>query len=183
MKHQIILLMAGILFGCNLFAQQEPLTREEKDEKNAARTARVNNKNDYATFRRQILALKQYEAERQKIPALRKESKMPVKVVAVIDSNDNDVDGEGKTLTGYIRQDVGDNTTNMYELTYDRAQKKIVSIKRTQEALDADREQQDEQQDTQGPAKKTLKKKSKDDDGDDEPAEKPVKGKHKDDDD
>lgn len=184
MKNKISLLIAALLLTLTSFAQQEKMTREDKDEKNAARLARVNAKNDYANFRKQILALKQMDAERQKIPALRKTSKMPVKVLAVIDSNDNDA--ESKTLIGYIRQEVGDNSTNMYDIIYDRAQRTIVSVKRTQEAIDADRELQEDQVEKAEPktreVKKTIKKKTKDED-DDEPEEKPAKGKQKDKDD
>jgi len=181
MKNRFFLLSVVLLVSISSFAQREPLSREEKDEKNAERMARVNAKNDYANFRKAIMALKQFDAERQKIPALRKSSKMPVKVVAVIDSNENDA--ESKTLMGYIRQDVGDNSTNMYEITWDRLKKAIVSVRRTQEAIDADRDQQDEQPEKATPRsheKKVIKKKT--DDDDDEPEEKPVKGKHKDDD-
>ena len=185
MKNKILFLILGLVFSLHSFAQQEPMTREEKDAKNAERQARVNSKNDYANFKKQILGLKQYEAERQKIPLLRKTSKMPVKVVAIIDSTDND--GESKTLVGYIRQEVGDNTTNMYEITYDRSQKAIVSVKHTQEGIDADKELQEDMPEKVTPVKrepkKIIKPKSKDDDDDDEPEDKPVKGKHKDDDD
>ena len=179
MKNNSLLLVFCLFFSIATFAQQEPMTREEKDEKNAARMERINSKNDYALFRKQILGLKEYDAERQKIPALRKSSKMPVKVSAVIDSNDNDVEGESKNLIGYIRQDVGDNSTNMYELTYNRAQKKIISIKHTQEAIDADKEEMDEDDQKSPGAKKTIHKKSKDDD-DDPDDDKPTKGKQKD---
>src|SRR5947209_1508250 len=117
MKNKIISLITCLLLTLTSFAQKEKLTREEKDEKNAERAARVSSKNDYASFRKQIMALKQFDAEKQKIPALRKVSKMNVKVVAIIDSNDNDAGETSKTLIGYIRQDVGDNSTNMYEIT------------------------------------------------------------------
>ena len=185
MKNKILFLIPGLIFSLSTFAQQEPMTREEKNAKNAERQARVNSKNDYATFKKQILGLKQYETERQKIPLLRKTSKMAVKVVAIVDSTDND--GESKTLVGYIRQEVGDNTTNMYEITYDRSQKAIISVKHTQEGIDADKELQEDMPEKVHPEKRDPKKiirpNSKDNDDDDEPEDKPVKGKHKDDDD
>src|SRR4051812_23001409 len=72
----------SLLFVCLVtlsapsFAQQkEKMTREEKDEKNQARMSRINAKNDYVVFRRQILALKEYGDERRKIPALQKANK------------------------------------------------------------------------------------------------------------
>ncbi len=84
-------------------------------------------------------------------------------------------------LSGYIRQDVGDNTTNIYEVTFDRAQKKIVSIKRTAEADDMDKEEKTSDKKTGTP--KTIHKRAKgdeDDDGDEDDA--PSKKKEKDDD-
>ena len=78
-------------------------------------------------------------------------------------------------------------TTNMYEITYDRSQKAIVSVKHTQEGIDADKELQEDMPEKVTPVKrepkKIIKPKSKDDDDDDEPEDKPVKGKQKDDDD
>lgn len=100
------------------------MTREEKNEKNQARQERIDLKNDMVIFKKQILGLKEYALERKKIPDLQKTSKMAVKVTAVIDSESTENSAESKTLIGYIKQDVGDNTTNMYELTYDRAQKR-----------------------------------------------------------
>ena len=184
MKNKIAFFLVTLFISISCFAQKEPMTREEKDEKNAERAARVSAKNDYAIFRKQIMALRQFDVERQKIPALRKQSKMTVKVLAVIDSNENDAEGDSKTLQGYIRQDVGDNATNMYEILFDRVQKKIISVKHTQEAIDADNELQEDQGDKATPEKKephkAVKKKSKDDDDDDAPEAKPVKGKQKD---
>ncbi len=185
MKNKILFLIVGLFISLTSFAQPEKMTREEKDAKNAERQARVNSKNDYANFKKQLLALKQYETERQKIPLLRKTSKMPVKVVVVVDSTDNDA--ESKTLIGYICQVVGDNATNMYEITYDRSQKTIVTVKHTQEAIDADKELQEDMPEKVTPGKreprKIIKPKSKHDDDDNEPEDKPVKGRHKDDDD
>jgi hypothetical protein len=178
MKNKHLLLLLCILLSFSSFAQKEKMSREEKDEKNAARTARVNGKNDYATFRKKMLALKEYEAEKQKIPALRKSSKMNVKVVAVIDSTDNDMESPGKTLIGYIRQDVGENTTNMYEVTYDRAQKTITTVKHTPEAIEADRELSDEIHEKSGTKKPAVRKsKEDDDDAGDDDEDRPVKKK------
>ncbi len=165
------------------------MTREEKDEKNQARLERINNKNDIALFRRQIMALPEYAAERLKIPALQKSSKMAVKLSAVIDTDALESGTDVKMLNGYIRQDVGDNTTNLYDLVYDRTQRKIVSVKRTQEAMDADKEANDEKEEKETAKKghttvKKAVKKNKDDDEDDDPdEEKPSKTKHGDNDD
>lgn len=187
MKNKISFFLIFYLFlGITSFAQKDKLTREDKDEKNLARTERVNNKNDVALFRKQIMALKEYAMERQKIPALQKTSKMAVKVTAVIDTDATDNAADSKTLIGYIRQDVGDNTTNMYELIYDRAQKKIVSVTRTPEAAETDKEATEEKEDmttTKKTKAKKSNKKNQDEDEDNDPdEEKPSKKKDKDDD-
>ena len=154
------------------------MTREDKDEKNKARETRINTKNDYAIFRKQITALKEFSDEKKKVPRLQAENKMvPVKVVIAIDSVD---EGDtSKTLTGYIVQNIGDNATLLYDITYDRALKKIVSLKRTQEAIEADKAAKEEKEenvtDKKPGAKPAVHKKNKDDDDDDEPEEKPSK--------
>jgi len=183
-KISLLLIICSIVTTFS-FAQKEKMSREDKQDKNQARDARVTKKNDYALFHKQMLGLKEYADERKKIPALQKANKGPIKVVAVIDSNDNDEEGS-KTLMGYIRQDVGDNNTNMYECIYDRAAKKIISVKRTPEAADADKEAADDKEDMatekKPGAKKVTPKKSKDDD-DDDPDDKPAKTTHKEKDD
>jgi hypothetical protein len=177
-----MLLFVCVAMSISSLAQ---LSREDKQEKNDAREARMAKKNDYTVFRRQMLGLKEYAAEKKKIPALQKANKGVVKVTAFIDSNDND--DEAKTIIGYIRQDIGDNSTNMYEVIYDRGAKKITSVKRTPEAMDADKEAADDKEeaaaDKKSPAKKTTAKKSKDDDDDDPDDDKPAKNKKEKDDD
>ncbi len=194
MKNKHLLLFCCIVWSVASFGQgqKEKMTREEKNEKNQARQERIDLKNDMVIFKKQILGLKEYALERKKIPDLQKTSKMAVKVTAVIDSESTENSAESKTLIGYIKQDVGDNTTNMYELTYDRAQKKITSVKRTPEAIDADRELAEEKEEkASAKSEKTSIKKStagkkpvtkKDEDEDDEDAdeEKPSKSKRKD---
>jgi|GEM_PF-1110122 len=183
MNNRISLLLVCLLtLSSSSFAQQkEKMTREEKDEKNQAREARINNKNDYVIFRRQILALPEYLDERKKMPVLQKANKGVVKVTAVVDSLEDD--DNSKALTGAIRQDIGDNTMNVYELTFDRKTKKIVGIKRTQEAMDADKEaaaDKEEKTTTIKTKEKTVVKKKKDEDEDEDmDEEKPVKGKVK----
>ncbi|MCW3123904.1 MAG: hypothetical protein JWQ38_3396 [Flavipsychrobacter sp.] len=178
-----LIIVICLLCGISSFAQQkEKMTREEKDEKNAARMTRINNKNDYALFHKQILGLKEYLDERKKIPALQKANKAPVKVVGIVDSLEDD--DTRSVLTGLIRQDIGDNTVNIYELTFDRKVKKITGIKRTPEAIEADKEEaanKEEKITTVKTVEKVVvkKKKSDDDDDDDTDEEKPAKGKSK----
>ena len=186
MKNKTILLFI-LCLALNIasFAQKEKMTREEKDEKNQARTNRINSKNDYTIFHRQILGLKQYQDERKKIPYLQKANKgAVVKVVAVVDSLDEEEDSKSKNLQGFIRLDVGDNSTNMYEVIFDRTQKKIISANRTQEAMDADKEaaaDKQERTNAAAPKEKTVvRKKNKDDDEDEETDEDaPAKSKSK----
>ena len=126
MKYRITILFLIALAICSpSFAQnqKEKMTREEKNEKNQARLDRINNRNDIAVFRKHMLGLKEYANEKKKMAALQKTSKMAVKLSAVIDSDAVENASESKTLLGYIKQDVGDNTTNLYEITYDREAK------------------------------------------------------------
>jgi len=163
------------------FAQKEKMTREDKDEKNAARTTRIKDKSDIAIFHRQMLSLPEYSAERMKIPNLQKANKMPVKVVAVVDtSGDMDDEASKKTLVGYIRQDIGDNSTNVYEVTFDRGTKKIVGVKHNAEAEELEKEEKTAPK-KPGAAKATPKKSKDDDDDDDGDEDKTPKKKDKDD--
>lgn len=188
MRNRYLLLAFCVLVSATAFAQKEKMTREEKDEKNEARLTRIKDKTDYALFHRQMLSLKEYNDERKKIPNLQKANKVPVKIVPVIDSLDDVDDAAAKTLIGYIRQDIGDNSTNLYEVTFDRAQKKIVAVKHTAEAIDAEKEAAEERaekaSEKKTPVKTTVKKKKSDDDDDDDgDDDKPVKGKKDKDDD
>ena len=162
MKHKIAFILFFLTLAISSFAQteKEKLTPEDKQEKNQARTIRINEKNDYALFRKQLLALKEYADEKKKAPKLQAENKVPVKVVVAIDSIDEG-DTVTKVLTGYIVQNIGDNATLMYDITFDRTQKKIVSIKRTAEAADADKEEgEDNATDKKAGAKPTIHKKN-----------------------
>lgn len=185
MKQKIALFLILCLTSCSVTfaqAQRQKMDEDEKAEKRDARTNRINDKNDYAIFRRQMLSLKEYTAERNKIPNLQKANKMPVKVSVVVDTT-IDIDDEAgkKSLVGYIKQDIGDNSSNVYEVTFDRAQKKIVNVKFTGEASDVEKEEK-----TTAPKKaapgKTVHKKNKDDDDDDEPEDEKPSKKDKDDD-
>lgn len=157
------------------------MTQEERQEKSQARAERMKDKADYSTFHRQMLTLKEYLEERKKIPALQKANKAPVKVVAAVDSS---ADGDNPNkLTGYIRQDVGDNSSNIYEVTFDRKSKTIVSVKRSEEGEGVEKEEK-----ASGSKKKEntkiIKKTKKDDDesDDEDEPEKPSKKKQKDED-
>lgn len=186
MKQFLAVLVALITFGGASIAQQkEKMTREDKDEKNSAREARIARRNDLTLFKKQIMGIPEFGKEKRKIPALQKNNKGVVKVVAYIDSTENEDDA--KTFIGYIRQDIGDNSTNMYELIYDRAQKKIISVKLTAEGAEANKEEADEKEEKAAEKKPTgtkaapkKKKTDDDDDPEDEPEEKPSKSKQKD---
>ncbi len=198
MKHRItILFLIALAFCISSFAQnqKEKMTREEKNEKNQARLDRINTRNDIAVFRKQMLGLKEYANEKKKLASAQKAAKMPVKLSAVVDSDAVENASESKTLIGYIKQDAGDNSINLYEITYDRQEKKIISVKRTPEAAEADKEAAEEKEDkpekAEKPekaapkktvAKKAVPKKNKDEDEDDDTDdEKPSKNKDKDD--
>lgn len=145
-------------------------------ERNDERYAKAHEKAEYNVFRRQMLVLKEYTDERKKIPALQKATKATAKITVYVDSlSDGD---DSKVLVGYIREDAGDNSVNVYEVTFDRAQKKIVSIKPTGESIEIDNEDAGEKKEKE--KEKTIKKKSRDDDDDEDTDEdKPTKTKRK----
>jgi hypothetical protein len=145
--------------------------KEDKKEEKEEKRAQVKQKVDYNVFRRQILALKEYGDERRKIPELQKATKQPVKLVAYVDST-NDAD-DGK-IVGYIRENVGDNSTDIYEVTYDRALKKIILVKPTGETVEIDKDEKATAKKGAG-AKPTAKKQKEEGDEDEEPA--PAKSK------
>ena len=155
--------------------KEQKADRKQDIRENAAEHKALSKlKVDYNLFRRQMIALKEYGDERKKIPAIQKASKMTVKIVAYIDSVE--ADDSSKTLTGFIAENVGDNSTNIFEITYDRSQKKITAVKPTDETSDIE---QDENGDTKKPGpKKAGAKKSKGDDDDDD-IEEPNPGKRK----
>jgi hypothetical protein len=183
MTHKITYLFFCLFFSLSSFAQQDKMTREDKDEKNQARLTRIKDKNDYAIFHRQLLGLKEYLDERKKIPALTKANKSPVKVVAGVDTTDDGVDeAAAKILIGFIRQDIGDNSVTLYDVTFSRTTKKIVSVKRTAEAMEADNDAE-ATPGKKAPVKTAVNKKNKEDDDDDDTDDKPVKKKKSKDDD
>jgi len=151
---------------------QVPHQSEESKMRNRARA-------EYSAFKRQMLALKEFAEEKRKAPRLQKENNAVVKIVATIDSVDND---EVKTLTGYITEQIGDNSVNAYEVTFDRATKTIISVKKTGEAEEPEAAEKAQPKKATPAATHKAKKKGDDDDDDgDEDEAKPSK-KDKDDD-
>ena len=178
-KHIAILFL--LAFTITAHAQDDKTERKQDLRDNAAEKKLVSKqKVDYNLFRRQMLTLKEYGEERKKIPALQKASKMTVKIVAYVDSLD-DAGDDAKTLIGYISENVGDNSTNIYEITYDRALKKITTIKPTGETSDIEQEDNADIKKTT-PKKATTKKPKGDDDDDDADENPPAKKKSKDED-
>jgi len=178
----ILLILAVIMSLCNtVTAQQDRDERlEERKEAQEEKKAKNKNKVDYNVFRRQILALPEYAEQRSKLQEIRKTSKGIPKINAVVDSmNDSD---DTKLLTGYIVLSLGENTANVYEVTYDRSLKKITIVKPTGETLDIDREEATEQKNNKNVKKPAPKKKKGDEDeeeSEEEEEEKPAKGKKK----
>jgi hypothetical protein len=179
MKRKISLILFCCLSLCiSSFGQREKMSREDKDEKNQARLDRINNKNDVALFRRQIMALKEYASEKQKAISLQKTNNTAVRVVIVVDTEA--IADDAKTLMGSIRQDAAENSLTLYEIVFDRGERKIISVKRTPEAIDADRETAEEKEEKAAErqeAKKSAHKKNKDEDDDDPEEEVPRRNK------
>ena len=173
----IVSLLFLLTIGISSYAQTDKDDRKQEIRDNAQEKKTISKeKVDYNLFRRQMLALKEYSDERKKIPALQKASKMPVKVIAYVDSLDGAGDNaENKTLIGYITEIVGDNATNIYETTYDRALKKIITVKATGETSDIEQEETGTKKTIE--KKSTAKKAKDDDDDDDADDDKPVKKK------
>ena len=168
-----------ISFTITSHAQDDKTDRKQELRDNAAeKKIASKQKVDYNLFRRQMLTLKEYGDERKKIPALQKATKMTVKIVAYVDSLD-DAGDDAKTLVGYISENIGDNSTNIFEITYDRALKKIITIKPTGETPDIEQDDADVKKAT---PKKATTKKAKGDDDDDADENPPAKKKLKDED-
>ena len=173
----IFSLLLCLMISFSSYAQVPP-----KPKASAEAQQRAKDKAEYKIFKKQILGLKEFADEKRKAPKIQKEAKQPVKIEAVIDSVDDD---QAKVITGYITQIVGDNTSNVYELTFDREQKKITIIKRTGDAIEPQEKADKEEKEPDAKKKVAPKKKTEDDDADmDEPEEKekPAKKGKKDDD-
>ena len=175
-----IIFILGIASGTALYAQSNKAEQAEKREENKAK---AKDRTDCNLFHRQMLSLKEFSEERRKIPALQKANKgTVVKIAAEVDTSD--VEAGSKTLTGFIVQHIGDNSVNVYVVNYDRADKKITTVKHTTEGTEADKaDKEDKAEEPKHPAKKTIHKKTKDEDEDaDDEDDKPAKGKDKDED-
>lgn len=178
----IIFVVINCFWATPLLAQKRDKDdlKEEQEEKKAANK----NKVDYTVFRRQILTLPEFDAEKKKLAELKKQTGGVPKIYAVVDSL-NDAD-DGKMLTGYILTTLGDNSANVYEITFDRMQRKIVKVKPTGEKLEAATPDVVERRDKN--AKQLPKKKKTGDEEDegtedeDEQEEKPERRKQKDED-
>ena len=161
------------LFFCWMALAGQLRAQDDKEPK-----AQLVDKTDIIAFHRQILTLKEYMDERAKIPSLQKANKVTVKVKAIVDSTvdmDAEEDAKATKLKGYIRQQIGDPSVNLSEITYDRTKKKITAVVPTGDTLDsaaaAVKAKKPE-------AKKAAPRKPKDED-DDADDEKSVKGKSK----
>lgn len=161
--------------------------KEQQDERKAANKDRVDN----TVFRRQILTLPEFAEERRKLAELRKKTSSVPKIYAWADStNDHN---NATTLLGYITETLGDNTVNIFEITFDRTAKKIIKVKPTGEKLELEEaEEKPARKAKPTPAPTAKKKKSEDDEEEEEEPEeqdekpekpeKPVKKKRTDDD-
>ena len=168
-------------FSTCLTAQTTPVRHASPEVRQKAK-----DRSDYNLFRREISALKEFSEERKKIPALQKENKEPVKVVATIDSVDTDDTAKMKTITGYITQQIGDVSTNAYEVIFDRTSRKITYVKHTGESAEPEAAEPKVKAAPKTDVKKAApkkKKKSGDDEDEDEDEDKDEKspgGKEKD---
>ena len=132
MKSKVAILHFFILslLSGSIWAQLPPVRHASAEAKQKSK-----DRAEYGAFRKEIAALKEFADEKKKIPKLQKENKEVVKVIVTIDSVETD-DASIKTLTGYITQQIGDNSTNAFEIIFDRATKKITTVKRTGESAD-----------------------------------------------
>jgi hypothetical protein len=165
MKHTTFILALLMLLGIPSFAQ---VSKEDREEKKAKAQTKV----DYTVFRRQMLTLKEFSEQRRHAAELQRTTKGIVRAIVYVDST-NDAD-ENKILIGYITMLIGNEPTNLYEVSFDRKLKNIVYVKPTGETVEVDEDKK--------PAKKPSAKTAKNPDDDDE-EEKPVKKRGKDDDD
>lgn len=174
MYHKIFLpvLLSFLSFCISVSAQNAPSAYKQKTKDRA----------DYNNFKQQIMHLKEYAEERKKIPKLQKENHVPIKVTATIDTSEAD-DDQKNILTGHITQQIGDNSSNAYDITYDRTSTKIITIKKTGDADDPEAMESKKDKEAKPVTTHPKSKKNKEDEEDDSDEEKPVKGKAKDKDD
>jgi len=173
MKNKIIItLLLCFAFQATLFAQA-PVRHASPEVRQRAR-----DRSDYALFRRQMSTLKEFAEERKKIPALQKENKREiVKVGTAVDSVETDDTAKSKFITGYITQQIGDNSANAYEITFDRTLRKIINVKRTGESTEPEQAEVKEKKTTakDGAVKKAAPKKKRTGDDEEEEEEKEEK--------
>ena len=122
---------------------------------------------EFGALRKQIAALKEFELEKRKALKVQQEKKQLVKVLATIDSIDVE-DSTIKTITGYITQQIGDASANVYEILYNRTTKTITSVKKTGEGEEPEVPKKKAAAATTAKKDDAAKKKTKDADGDEE---------------
>ena len=109
------------------------VAQRPKLQPSAEAQQRMRDKAEYSQIKRLILALPEFASEKKKIPTILAANRgQAVKVIPTIDSVEGDTTTI-KSITGYITLLVGDNATNVYEVTYDRKEQKLTSVKRTGE--------------------------------------------------
>ncbi len=177
MKNIVITILLCLSFPALSLAQAPtPHSTPESRQKSKDRS-------DYSLFRRQITASKEFTEERKKIPLLQKENKEIVKVYVTMDSTETDDTAKNKFLQGFITQQIGENTANAYELTFDRTTRKITTIKRTGESTEPEPAEVKEKPaakkgtEVKKPAPKKKKDGDEDDEEEEEKEEKPSKEK------
>ena len=177
MKNIVITILLCLSFPTLSIAQAPtPHSTPESRQKSKDRS-------DYSLFRRQITASKEFTEERKKIPLLQKENKEIVKVYVTMDSTETDDTAKNKFLQGFITQQIGENTANAYELTFDRTTRKITTIKRTGESTEPEPAEVKEKPapkkgtEVKKPAPKKKKDGDEDDEEEEEKEEKPSKEK------
>lgn len=178
MKNLIITIL--LCFSCSTILLAQPPARHASPEAKQ----KAKDRSDYSLFRRQITALKEFSEERKKIPALQKENKELVKVYVTMDSTETDDTAKNKFLQGFITQQIGDNTTNAYEITFDRTTRKITTVKRTGESAEPEpaevKEKPAPKKGTEVKKPAPKKKKDGDEDEEEDEEEKTPAGKEKD---
>ncbi|MBE2290445.1 MAG: hypothetical protein IAE95_12880 [Chitinophagaceae bacterium] len=180
------LLLATILMLCTLAGYGQQKDKDDRKEATEERKAANKDRVDYTVFRRQILTLTEFSDERRKLAQLKSDGKGIGKIYAVVDSTNEQPDD--KFLKGYIQLLMGDNTANVYELTFDRNLKRIILVRPTGEQLEVEKATPASRRPAAAkpPLKTKPKKKTGDDDEEEEAdeeeaeeTEKPVRGKKK----
>lgn len=178
MKYHSPITLLLLLLACSLPASAQK-DKEERKEEQTERKAANQDKVDINVFRRQILTLPQYAELRRKLPQMKKNGQPAPRILAFVDSS---LDAEPNLLlTGFIQLVQPGNTINVYEVTYDRKQKKIVAVKPTGELTEEaeDNETEAAPKKTAKSAKKAAKEQDEEEDEADEPTKPAPKSKKK----